>query len=170
MKETHTMPDGTVMPGASHSPNKMIGGIAGAMAQQPGAIDAANQMQQSPVNPVALGGMQSKMPNMFGQPQPRVSYNNLMPDPSAPLNQNRVMQTRTTFGMLNAKNSKEAAAAEAKRKEAQRLAKEKKDMKGKDPVSGKTMIASAPAKTYSESSSKIIYNEDGSVSRKQTIK
>jgi hypothetical protein len=118
------------------TPNKMIGGMAGAMAQQGGAIDQSNQMQQSPVNPVALGGMQSKMPNMFGQPQPRVSYNNLMPNPSAPLNQNG------TFGMLNAKNSKEAAVAEAKRIAAQKKARKERDnrreknKKKKDPVSG----------------------------------
>ena len=29
MKETHTMPNGDIMPGASHSPNKQIGAVAG---------------------------------------------------------------------------------------------------------------------------------------------
>ena len=62
----------------------MIGGIAGAMAQQTGVIDQitgmpANQMQQSPINPMALGGLQSQMPNMFGQPNPTQSFNNIMP-------------------------------------------------------------------------------------------
>jgi hypothetical protein len=41
--------------------------------------DSPATMMQSPVNPVALGGMQPQIPNMFGQPQPGVSYNNLMP-------------------------------------------------------------------------------------------
>jgi len=41
--------------------------------------DSPATMVQSPVNPVALGGMQPQIPNMFGQPQPGVSYNNLMP-------------------------------------------------------------------------------------------
>ena len=66
------------------TPNKMIGGIAGAMAQQTGAIDQAmgmpvNQMQQSPINPMALGGLQMSIPNMFGQPNPAQSFNNIMP-------------------------------------------------------------------------------------------
>jgi len=66
------------------TPNKMIGGIAGAMAQQTGAIDQAmgmpvNQMQQSPINPMALGGLQMSIPNMFGQPNPTQSFNNIMP-------------------------------------------------------------------------------------------
>jgi hypothetical protein len=119
------------------TPNKMIGGMAGAMAQQGGAIDQSNQMQQSPVNPVALGSMQPQMPSVFGQPQPGVSYNNLMPNPSTPLNQGK-----QTFGILNAKNSKEAAVAEAKRLEAQKKARKERDnrreknKKKKDPVSG----------------------------------
>jgi hypothetical protein len=94
-----------------------------------------NQMPQSLINPTALGSMQSQIPNMFGQPQPGVSYNNVMPNPSAPLNQ-------STYGMLSAKNSKEAAVAEAKRLAAQKKAREERDKKRKknkkktDPVSG----------------------------------
>jgi len=92
MKETHTMPNGDMMPGASHSPNKMIGGVVGALgglanlgatSQQTGALSGMTQqpgqMQQSPINPVAMGGMQSQMPNMFGMPQPMQSFNNIMP-------------------------------------------------------------------------------------------
>ena len=60
-----------------------------------------------------------------------------MPNPSAPLNQNQ-----QTFGILNAKNSKEAGISEAKRLAAQKKAREerdkkkKEDKKKKDPVSG----------------------------------
>ncbi len=132
-------------------------------AKQVAGMMQPNQMIQSPINPVALGGMQPQMPSVFGQPQPGVSYNNLMPNPSTPLNQ----------GVLSAKTAKQYSKAEAKRLEAQRKAKEEKEKKAKkeiDPVSGKTMFISAPKRTYSESSSKIIYNEDGSVSRKQTLK
>jgi len=70
------------------TPNKMIGGIAGAMAPQAGVLGGAtnlgapvqpNQMPQSLINPIALGGMQPQIPNMFGQPQPTQSFNNIMP-------------------------------------------------------------------------------------------
>ena len=66
------------------TPNKMISGMVGAMAQQSGAIDPVtgmpvNQMQQSPVNPTALGGLQSQIPNIVGQPNPTQSFNNTMP-------------------------------------------------------------------------------------------
>ena len=65
------------------TPNKMIGGIVGAIPQQPGVIAGApiqpNQMPQSLINPTALGSMQPQMPNMFGQPQPTQSFNNIMP-------------------------------------------------------------------------------------------
>ncbi len=147
------------------TPNKMIGGIAGAMAQQGGAIDQSNQVQQTPINPQLLTkGFNPQV--LTGTPQPGVSYNNLMPDPSTPLNQGK-----QTFGILNAKTSEEAAVAEAKRLEAQKKAREKRDKKEeKDPVSGNTMFISTPRRTYRESSSKIIYNEDGSVSKRQTIK
>jgi hypothetical protein len=68
------------------TPNKMMQAIdpITKMPVQP------NQMPQSLINPTALGSMQSQMPNMFGQPQPGVSYNNLMPQAgaTAPLNQN----------------------------------------------------------------------------------
>tara|TARA_R100000951_G_scaffold14683_1_gene11539 strand:- start:3256 stop:3621 length:366 start_codon:yes stop_codon:yes gene_type:complete len=48
---------------------------------QPGQITGmpANQVPQSPINPVALGSMQQQMPNVFGQPQPTQSFNNIMP-------------------------------------------------------------------------------------------
>ena len=57
------------------TPNKMMQAtdpITG-MPVQP------NQMPQSLINPTVLGGMQSQMPNMFGQPQPTQSFNNIMP-------------------------------------------------------------------------------------------
>ena len=111
------------------TPNKMIGGMAGAMAQQGGAIDQSNQMQQSPVNPVALGSMQPQMPNMFGQPQPGVSYNNLMPNPSTPLNQGKQTNKLPVADLLNAKNSKEAKIATKKITDAQKKAKEEKERK-----------------------------------------
>jgi len=56
------------------TPNKMIGGIAGAMAQQTGAIDQTTgmavqpgQIQPNPmINPKALGGAQENLiPGMF---------------------------------------------------------------------------------------------------------
>jgi len=150
------------------TPNKMIGGMVGAMAQQPGAIDPATgmtvaqpqlgQMAQNPYpNQNALGQAQAaKIPGLF---------------PGSAFNQNQ-----QTFGILNAKNSEEAGISEAKRLAAQKeaLAKKKKEnKKKKDPVSGnkkETKTVSAPARTYTSYSSKTIYNEDGSISAKQTIK
>ncbi len=57
------------------TPNKMMQAIdpITGMSVQP------NQMPQSLINPTALGGMQSQIPNMFGQPQPTQSFNNIMP-------------------------------------------------------------------------------------------
>jgi len=79
MEETHTMPNGEVMPGASHTtPNKQMGAIdpMTGMPVQP------NQMQQSSINPMALGGLQSQIPNIVGQPNPTQSFNNTMPEKS----------------------------------------------------------------------------------------
>jgi hypothetical protein len=69
------------------TPNKMIGGIAGAMAQQAGVLGGAtnlgapvqpNQMQQSPINPQLLtGGFNPQL--LTGVPQPTQSFNNIMP-------------------------------------------------------------------------------------------
>jgi len=63
------------------TPNKMTGGTVGAMAQQIGAIDQTtgmpvNQMQQSPINPMALGGFDPQ--SLTGVPQPAQSFNNIM--------------------------------------------------------------------------------------------
>ena len=163
------------------SPNKIMGGIAGAvgqamgqqtgaMGQQTGTMTGAlggttnlevqpqlGQMQQNPYpNQNALGPAQAaKIPGMF----PGSAFN----------------QGQKTYGILSAPTSKEAAASEARRLAAQKKAREERDAKKEnkkkiDPVSGKTMTVSAPKRTYSESSSKIIYNEDGSVSKKQTLK
>ena len=55
------------------TPNKMMQGI------DPMTGMPVNQMQQSPINPMALGGLQNQIPNMFGQPNPTQSFNNIMP-------------------------------------------------------------------------------------------
>lgn len=109
--------------------------LAGSPTQMNGMMQP-NQMQQTPINPQLLTkGFNPQV--LTGTPQPGVSYNNLMPNPSAPLNQNQ-----QTFGILNAKNSKEAGISEAKRLAAQKKAREerdkkkKEDKKKKDPVSG----------------------------------
>ena len=127
------------------TPNKIIGGIAGAMAQQPGAITGApvqpNQMPQSLINPTALGSMQSQMPNMFGQPQPGVSYNNLMPQAGAtgPLNQNIKPST--------ARNMVSAAGNVNPMREAAKLASDVNDLKNKDnPDAFSEKIANAKRK------------------------
>ena len=114
------------------------------------------QMAQNPYpNQNALGSAQAaKIPGMF---------------PGSAFNQNQ-----QTFGILSATTSTQAGISEAKRLAAQEKAKEERDKKENkkkiDPVTGKTMFIDAPERTYSNSSSKIIYNEDGSVSAKQTIK
>ena len=109
--------------------------LAGSPTQMNGIMQP-NQIQQTPINPQLLTkGFNPQV--LTGTPQPGVSYNNLMPNPSAPLNQNQ-----QTFGILNAKNSKEAGISEAKRLAAQKKAREerdkkkKEDKKKKDPVSG----------------------------------
>jgi|TARA_B100001094_G_C17970787_1_gene690178 hypothetical protein len=109
--------------------------LAGSPTQMNGMMQP-NQIQQTPINPQLLTkGFNPQV--LTGTPQPGVSYNNLMPNPSAPLNQNQ-----QTFGILNAKNSKEAGISEAKRLAAQKKAREerdkkkKEDKKKKDPVSG----------------------------------
>ena len=67
------------------TPNKMIGGIAGAMT---GALGGAtslepqqpvqqNQMIQSPINPSILGGFNPQ--KLTGVPNPTQSFNNTMP-------------------------------------------------------------------------------------------
>tara|TARA_B110000114_G_scaffold177299_1_gene208922 strand:- start:460 stop:681 length:222 start_codon:yes stop_codon:yes gene_type:complete len=69
------------------TPNKMIGGIAGAMAQQTGAIDQTtgmptqlNQMAQNPYpNQNALGGLQAQLPNIVGQTA-LGQYDKIMPN------------------------------------------------------------------------------------------
>ncbi len=110
--------------------------LAGSPTQMNGMMQP-NQMQQTPINPQLLTkGFNPQV--LTGTPQPGVSYNNLMAAPATPLNQSK--QTRSTFGMLNAKNSKEAAISEAKRKAAQKKAREERDKnkkeKTKDPVIG----------------------------------
>jgi hypothetical protein len=117
------------------TPNKMIGGIAGTMAQQPGVLGGTtnlgapvqtNQMPQSLINPTALGGMQPQMPNIFGQPQPGVSYNNLMPQAGAtgPLNQNIDPST--------ARNMVSAAGNVNPMREAAKIAGDVNELKNKD--------------------------------------
>ena len=69
------------------TPNKMIGGIAGAMAQQTGAIDQTtgmstqlNQMAPNPYpNQNALGGLQAQLPNIVGQTA-LGQYDKIMPN------------------------------------------------------------------------------------------
>ena len=69
------------------TPNKMIGGIAGAMAQQTGAIDQItgvptqlNQMAPNPYpNQNALGGLQAQLPNIVGQTA-LGQYDKIMPN------------------------------------------------------------------------------------------
>ena len=104
------------------TPNKMMqatNSITGMPVQ-------SNKMPQSLINPTALGGMQSQMPNMFGQPQPGVSYNNLMPQAGAagPLNQNIDPST--------ARNMVSAAGNVNPMREAAKLASDVKDLKNKD--------------------------------------
>ena len=72
---------------AEGSPTKMIGGIAGAMAQQTGAIDQTigmpTQLNQMPLNPYpnqnALGGLQAKLPGIVGQTA-LGQYDKIMPN------------------------------------------------------------------------------------------
>ena len=72
------------------TPNKMIGGIAGAMAQQTGAIDQItgmptqlNQMAPNPYpNQNALGALGPKIPSIAGQNIPGTT-NNIMPQTGA---------------------------------------------------------------------------------------
>jgi len=115
----------------------------------PVAQPQLGQMAQNPnPNQNALGSAQAaKIPGLF---------------PGSAFNQNQ-----KTFDILNAKNSKEAGISEAKRLAAQKEALAKKK---KDAVSGEVKTVSAPRKTFSQSSSKTIYNKDGSVSATQTIK
>ena len=124
----------------------------------PVAQPQLGQMAQNPnPNQNALGSAQAaKIPGLF---------------PGSAFNQNQ-----KTFDILNAKNSKEAGISEAKRLAAQKealakkKAKEAEAKKKKDAVSGEVKTVSAPRKTFSQSSSKTIYNKDGSVSATQTIK
>jgi len=115
----------------------------------PVAQPQLGQMAQNPnPNQNALGSAQAaKIPGLF---------------PGSAFNQNQ-----KTFDILNAKNSKEAGISEAKRLAAQKEALAKKK---KDAVSGEVKTVSAPRKTFSQSSSKTIYNKDGSVSATQTVK
>ena len=90
MEKTHTMPDGTVMPGASHSPTEMMQGI------DPITGMPVNQMQQSPINPMALGGLQNQIPNIVGQPNPTQSFNNTMPENSPLADKDHASKNRST--------------------------------------------------------------------------
>jgi hypothetical protein len=127
----------------------------------PVAQPQLGQMAQNPnPNQNALGSAQAaKIPGLF---------------PGSAFNQNQ-----KTFGILNAKNSKEAGISEAKRLAAQKAEAKKAAAKGaaegvaevsQDVVDGEVKTVSAPRKTFSQSSSKTIYNKDGSVSATQTIK
>ena len=72
------------------TPNKMIGGIAGAMAQQTGAIDQITgmptQLNQMALNPYpnqnALGALGPKIPSIAGQ-NISGTTNNIMPQTGA---------------------------------------------------------------------------------------
>ena len=132
----------------------------------PVAQPQLGQMAQNPnPNQNALGSAQAaKIPGLF---------------PGSAFNQNQ-----KTFDILNAKNSKEAGISEAKRLAAQKAEAKKAEAKkaaakgaaegvaevSQDVVDGEVKTVSAPRKTFSQSSSKTIYNKDGSVSATQTIK
>ena len=121
-------------------------------AGMPVAQPQLGQMAQNPYqNQNALGPAQAMIPGMF---------------PGSAFNQNQ-----QTFGILSAKTSKEAAVSEAKRLAAQEEAKKKRDaVSGKEETETKTKTDTPPTKTYSNEGSNTIYNKDGSVSAKQTIK
>ena len=124
------------------------------------------QMAQNPYpNQNALGPAQAtKIPSMF---------------PGSAFQQNQ-----QTFGILSADTSKKAGISEAARLAAQEKAKKERALRegasngvtetatglSQDVVSGETKTEPTPRRTYSNSSSKTIYNEDGTVSSKQTIK
>tara|TARA_R110000824_G_scaffold244081_1_gene432801 strand:+ start:42 stop:446 length:405 start_codon:yes stop_codon:yes gene_type:complete len=118
----------------------------------PVAQPQLGQMAQNPYpNQNALGPAQAKIPGMF----PGSAFN----------------QGQQTFGILSAKTSKEAGISEAKRLAAQEDAKKKRDaVSGKEETETKTKTDTPPTKTYSNEGSNTIYNKDGSVSAKQTIK
>ena len=76
---------------ATDSPAKLLGGALAAAAglgQQPGtatyggllAQQQANQMAESDVNPVALGGLQNRIPSIVGQQIPG-SFDKACPTP-----------------------------------------------------------------------------------------
>ena len=133
----------------------------------PVAQPQLGQMAQNPYpNQNALGPAQAtKIPSMF---------------PGSAFQQNQ-----QTFGILSADTSEQAGISEAKRLAAQKAARAKRALKkgaskgvteaqlerlSQDPVSGKTKTDTSPTKTYSNEGSNTIYNEDGTVSSKQTIK
>tara|TARA_R100000479_G_C6334276_1_gene182782 strand:+ start:27 stop:521 length:495 start_codon:yes stop_codon:yes gene_type:complete len=106
-----------------------------------------SQFAPSPINPTALGGLQNQIPNLVGQSVPgsfdRVlpqgMYNNAQEAITAKTN-SRMAQalggvlspfSQSTYGMLGAKTSKDAAEAERKRKEAQEKARKEKEKKDK---------------------------------------
>lgn len=175
------------------TPNKMMGGIAGAVGQVTSQQTTGLPMQQPVFPPAAQQAGQA----MFGTQQPG-SYDRVMPqagvtgsafqskkhpgkdghtghlkDPVSGENKKvfddskkkkpmpidegtkKQQENKKVANLLNARSSKDL---------------KKENKKKIDPVTGKTMFISPPKRTYSESSSKIIYNEDGSVSAKQTIK
>ena len=141
----------------------------------PVAQPQLGQMAQNPYpNQNALGPAQAaKIPSMF---------------PGSAFQQNQ-----KTYGILSADTSKKAAASEAARLAAQEKAKKERALReeASNGVTEATTEASqeilatleakkvkakqsktipTPPRTYSNSSSKTIYNEDGTVSSKQTIK
>ena len=118
----------------------------------PVAQPQLGQMAQNPYpNQNALGPAQAKIPGMF----PGSAFN----------------QGQQTFGILSADTSEQAGISEAKRLAAQEDAKKKRDaVSGKEETETKTKTDTPPTKTYSNEGSNTIYNKDGSVSAKQTIK
>jgi hypothetical protein len=125
------------------TPNKMIGGIAGAMAQQTGAIDQTTgmavqpgQIQPNPmVNSRALGGAQENLiPGMF---------------PGSAFQQDT--KSSRVANLLNAKTSTEAGIATAAITDAQKKALEKKKLK--------ETMKKAAAETATEVSQDVVSGE-----------
>ena len=130
------------------TPNKMIGGIAGAMAQQTGAIDQTagmavqpGQIQPNPmVNSRALGGAQGNLiPGMF---------------PGSAFQQDT--KSSRVANLLNAKTATEAGIATAAITEAQKKALAKKKLKEKLKEELKKAAAEAGAEGATEASQDVV--------------
>ena len=149
------------------------------------------QIQPNPMmNSRALGSAQAKLPGMFpgsafNQNQQTFNILNATTSKQAAASEakrraaqeearakraKRALRKGASNGVTEA--ATEAATAASQEMIATRAAGAAGAATGlsQDVVSGETKTTTHPTKTYSNSSSKTIYNEDGTVSSKQTIK